>query len=200
MRCLQIVELAQLQLGKNCVLFSIHRQNMKQILLSNGFNKAIMMLDKNKKVNVPSPDRNIDFFSIVAGVPQGDTLAPYLFIICLDCILQISTDQMKENGFTLKEARSIWYPVKTIMDSDYEDDIATLANTPAQAESLLNNLEQAAGSVGLYVNVVKMECMCFNQKWDIYTLNGCSLKLDDKFTYLRSSVSSTENDIKSICD
>ena len=37
--------------------------------------------------------------------------------------------------------------------------------------------------------------MCFNQRGDISTLNGSSLKLVDKFTYLRSSVSSTETDI-----
>ena len=38
-------------------------------------------------------------------------------------------------------------------------------------------------------------CMCFNQTGDISTLNGSSLKLIDKFTYLGSSVSSTETDI-----
>ena len=37
--------------------------------------------------------------------------------------------------------------------------------------------------------------MCFNQRGDISTLNGSSLKLVDKVTYLRSSVSSTEKDI-----
>ena len=37
--------------------------------------------------------------------------------------------------------------------------------------------------------------MCFNQKCDISTLDGTSLKLVDKFTYLGSSVSSTEKDI-----
>ena len=37
--------------------------------------------------------------------------------------------------------------------------------------------------------------MCFNQTGDISTLNGSSLKLVDKFTYLGSSVSSTEKDI-----
>ena len=37
--------------------------------------------------------------------------------------------------------------------------------------------------------------MCFNQRGDISTLNGSSLKLVDKFTYLGSSVSSTEKDI-----
>ena len=37
--------------------------------------------------------------------------------------------------------------------------------------------------------------MRFNQKGDISTLDGTSLKLVDKFTYLGSSVSSTEKDI-----
>ena len=37
--------------------------------------------------------------------------------------------------------------------------------------------------------------MCFNQTGDISTLNGSYLKLVDKFTYLGSSVSSTETDI-----
>ena len=37
--------------------------------------------------------------------------------------------------------------------------------------------------------------MCFNQKGDISTLDGTSLKLVDKFTYLGNSVSSTEKDI-----
>ena len=37
--------------------------------------------------------------------------------------------------------------------------------------------------------------MCYNQTGDITTLDGASLKLVDKFTYLGSSVSSTEKDI-----
>ena len=39
--------------------------------------------------------------------------------------------------------------------------------------------------------------MCFNQTGDISTLDGTSLKLVDKFTYLGSSDSSTEKDIDS---
>ena len=37
--------------------------------------------------------------------------------------------------------------------------------------------------------------MCYNQTGDISTLDGTPLKLVDNFTYLGSSVSSTENDI-----
>ena len=56
-------------------------------------------------------------------------------------------------------------------------------------------LERAAAGIGLHVNVHKTEYMCFNQAGDIYTLDGTSLKLVDKFTYLGSSVSSIEKDI-----
>ena len=41
-----------------------------------------------------------------------------------------------------------------------------------------------------------MEYMCYNQTGDISTLEGTPLKLVDKFTYLGSSVESTEKDIE----
>ena len=102
---------------------------------------------------------------------------------------------MKENGFTLKKARSRQYPTETIMDADYPDDIVLLANTTTQARSLLHSIELAAGGIGLHVTADKTEYMCFNQKGDMSTLNDDSLKLVDKFTYLRNSISSIENDI-----
>ena len=37
-------------------------------------------------------------------------------------------DLMKENGFTLKKAKSRWYPSETITDTDYADDLALLVN------------------------------------------------------------------------
>ena len=102
---------------------------------------------------------------------------------------------MKDNSFKLAKERSRRNTAQTIMDTDYADDIALLANTPAQAETLLHSLEQAAVGIGLYVNTNKMEYMCFNQRGDISTQNGSSVKLVDKFTYLGSSVSSTEKEI-----
>ena len=123
-------------------------------------------------------------------------LAPYLFIICLDYVLRTSIDKIKENGFELTKKRSRRYPATTITDADYADDIAILANTPDQAETLLHSLERAAASIGLYVNAHKTEYMCYNQTGDISTLEGAPLKLVDKFTYLGSSVESTEKDIE----
>ena len=72
----------------------------EQILLAYGFPKetatAIMMLYKNTKVKVHSPDGDTDFFDIVAGVLPSDALAPYLFIICLEYVLWMSIDLIKE--------------------------------------------------------------------------------------------------------
>ena len=73
--------------------------------------------------------------------------------------------------------------------------LVVLANTPNQAETPLHSLERAAAGIGLHVDAHKSEFMCFNQKGDISTLDRTSLKLVDKFTYLGSSVSSTEEDI-----
>ena len=58
---------------------------------------------------------------------------------------------------------------------------ALIANTPAQAESLQDSLERAAGGIGLHVNADKTEYMCFNQRGDISSLIGPCLKLVDKF-------------------
>ena len=94
-----------------------------------------------------------------------------------------------------QKERSRRYPAKTITDTDYADDIALLANAPTQAKTLLHSLEWAAAGISLHVNANKMEYMGFNQTGHVSTLNDSSLKLVDKFTYLGSSVSSTETDI-----
>ena len=165
---------------------SIHRGKMEQILLAYGIPKetvaAITMLYRNTKVKVRSPDGDIEYFDIVAGVLQGDMLAPYLFIICLNYVLRTSIDKIRESGFELTKKRSRRYPAKTI--TNYADDIAILANAPNQAETLLHSLERAATSIGLYVNAHKTEYICYNQTGDISTLDRTPLKLVDKFTYL----------------
>ena len=78
---------------------SIHRGKMEQILLAYDLPKetvaAITILYRNTKVKVRSPDGDTEYFDIVAGVLQGDTLAPYLFIICLDYVLRTSIERLR---------------------------------------------------------------------------------------------------------
>ena len=56
------------------------------------------------------------------------------------------------NGFEQTKKRSRRYPAKTITNADYADDIAIVANTPNQDETLLHILELAASGNGLPVN------------------------------------------------
>ena len=87
----------------------------------------------------------------------------------------------------IKHLHMCMYVCTIIICISSSNDIAILANTPNQAETLLHSLEWAAAH--------KTEYMCFNQTGDISTLDWSSLKLVDKFTYPGSSVSSTEKDI-----
>ena len=164
-------------LRKNQNGFRRYRSTTSQILTIRRILEGVRA--KNLRATlllVRSPDGDTEYFDIVAGVLQGDTLAPDLFIICLDYVLRTSIDKIKENGFELTKKRSRRYPAKTITDADYVDDIAILANTPNQAETLLYSLEQAAAGIGLHVNAHQTEYMCSNQAGDISTLDGTSLK------------------------
>ena len=89
---------------------SIYRGKMEQILLAYSLPKEtvapIMILYRNTKVKVRSLDGDTEYFDIVAGVLQGETLAAYLFITCLDYVLRTSIHKIKENGFELTKKRS----------------------------------------------------------------------------------------------
>ena len=146
-------------------------------------------------MKVRSPDGDTEYFDIVAGVQQGDSLPPYRFIICLDYVLWTPIDKIRENGFELTKKRRRRYPAKTNTDADYADDIAMMANTANQAKTLLHGLERATAGICLHDNAHKTEYISFNQAGDISTLAGTSPKMVEKITYLGSSVSSTEKDI-----
>ncbi len=73
--------------------------------------RAIKLIYKDLKAKVVSPDGDTEFFEILAGVMQGDTLAPYLFVIVLDYAMRKATEGREEElGLTIKErqSRRIW--------------------------------------------------------------------------------------------
>ena len=109
--CAKNLEATLLFVDFSKVFDSIHRGKMEQILLAYGLSRktvtAIMMPYKNTIVKVCLSDGDAFFFDIVAGVLQGETLALYLFRICLDYLLPMLIDLMKENGLTLEKSRSL---------------------------------------------------------------------------------------------
>ena len=89
---------------------------------------AIMILYKNTRYMVRSPDGDTPFFEITTGVLQCHTLSPFLFIICIEYILKNFLDCNKELGFIISKSKSSRYPAVSITDTDYADDIALTTN------------------------------------------------------------------------
>ena len=93
------------------------------------------MFYSSTKVKVCTPNGQTNFFDIVPGVQQGDTLTPYLFKICLDYVFRTSFDLIKENGITLKKRQEVDDTLHKLLQT-----LALFTNTPIQAESLLHCL------------------------------------------------------------
>ena len=144
-------------------------------------------------IKVRPSDEDTNFFDIVVGVLQGVTLAPYLFIN-YPRLRASNVGRFNEKKMALRWQRQ---EAGVNPHERLRWGHSASGKYTAQAESLLQSLEQAAGGISLCVNADKTEFMCFNQTGGISNLNGRSLKLVDKFTYLRNSVSSTENYINS---
>ena len=76
---------------------------------------AILMLYKNTRSMVRSPDGDTPFFDITTGVLQGNTHSPFIFIriICLDYILKKSLDgnanQYRLHSYKKQEIPSCTY-------------------------------------------------------------------------------------------
>ena len=124
---------------------------------------AIKSTYNTLRAKVVSPDGDTDYFKILAGVMQGDTLAPFLFVIVLDYALRKAINGKESDlGFTLHERRGRRHPEICICDLDFADDIVLISNEIHQAQLLLCQVELECKKVGLGLNVKKTKSMFFN--------------------------------------
>jgi len=180
---------------------SVDRSKMFEILKLYGIPDqiiaAIKVMYTGTSSTVLSTDGETPSFPILAGILQGDTLAPFLFIIVVDYVLRISVDTISEKGYMLHPRRSSRHPAAYLTDTDFADDIALVSQSLEHARDLLQSLEQASNGVGLYLNETKTECMnrCnSNNSHPVKTLNGSSLKQVEDYKYLGAYISSSEKD------
>jgi hypothetical protein len=116
--------------------------------------QAIMSLYRGAKAGVKCD--NVPFnleetFDLSVGVLQGDTLAPYLFVIVIDFILR------NEYGVHICSRKCDRQPATYIIDLDFVDDIALFGSTISNAQKLILRLEKEALIVGLKLNLTKTE-------------------------------------------
>ena len=145
---------------------------------------AIKITYMNTTCIVSTPDGDTDPFSIITGVLQGDPLAPFLFIICLDYAMRLSV--LDTDGLVLKRRRSRRHPQQQLTDLDFADDIALFEETIRSAQNLLNRVEIACQSVGLFLNPSKTKYMKINSddSTPITTSDGSVLEQVSDFKYL----------------
>ena len=183
---------------------SIHRGTMMKILKAYGVPpnllRAIESMYACSRAMVVTPDGNSEEFDILAGVLQGDTLAPFLFVIVLDYALRKAINgREQELGLTLTPRRSRRHPAVVLTDLDYADDISLLSNHVEQAQELLSRVESECAKVGLQLNAKKTEVITYNIQGEhppLTTTGGIALKEVKDFKYLGAWVNSTEQDLK----
>ena len=80
-------------------------------------------------------------------------MAPFLFIICLNYIMNDHTSNFFLKWLHTKKKRQ----EADNIHSDNSDDLVLLADIHSLTESLLHNLKQEAWDIGLYMNSNKTE-------------------------------------------
>ncbi|XP_066928231.1 uncharacterized protein [Clytia hemisphaerica] len=170
---------------------SISRVKMFEILKLYGIPEklisAIRALYVSTKAKVITADGDTDIFDIHAGVLQGDTLAPFLFIIVLDYVLRISVDLSNDKGIKIKVPLRKRNRGLFLTDLDFADDLALVSESIQNLESLLHSLETSASQVGLYCNAGKTEFISSSGiVLPLSSKNGVNIKLVKAFRYVVS--------------
>jgi hypothetical protein len=140
----------------------------------------------------------------MAGVLQGDTLAPYIFILCMDMILQqldddwgakiendIDTDELNQHV-----THSVRRPAKRLSHLAYSDDVVLLSNSTAHTQLQFRRFEQVANSLGMKLNLAagKTEEIRLNAPTadpPVTTSGGQEVGIVDQYRYLGTCLGKT---------
>jgi len=153
------------------------------------------------------------------GVLQGDTLAPFLFVIVLDYALRRALDRdpsltaitretigsASKWGFVLRPRRGSREPALFITDMVYADDIALLAPSFAVAQRMIDAVIRETSIAGLSINVQKTKYMvrgdlssAEHNSEELFVGASPIARVDD-FKYLGSYIGSVDADILARC-
>ena len=154
---------------------------------------AVMDLYQGTTTEVIITHRNMDTFNTSSGVLQGDTLAPFIFIIMLDYVLRHSLSD--EDSYELVPRRSRRLAAVPLAALAYADDIALICRDPAAAQRTLARLHEHGLSVGLRISAPKTEVLHIGSKDAAQPLtlpSGETIKACTDFKYLGVQILSAE--------
>jgi len=172
--------------------------------------KAIMSLYYGAKAAVKVDGSISEYFELGIGVLQGDTLAPFLFIIVLDWVLRnaIPDDSLGVLIQPSRGTRSRPIPPKHISNLAFADDICLISTDPKNMQTMLSAVEEWALKIGLKINLSKTVFLLsgdwtnFNSKKSVKLRvklklkSGNLLKEVQDFKYLGTWLMNSVNDFK----
>ena len=148
---------------------SVNREMLFEILRHYGnletVVKAIARLHYGSETGIMVNGKLSDEFHINTGLLQGNVLAPYLFIIEVDYVMNKASG---DYGFEFFRRKSSMMSYK-ICELDYAYDIALLEKQYI-AVVLLDRVQKEALRIKLEINVAKTEFMCYNLPEDTSVL------------------------------
>ncbi len=141
-----------------------------------------------------------DAFTPTAGVLQGDTLAPYLFLLPMDLIFRAVSQldcgarlsSLPSSAGTRSRPKSVWIPRLPALG--YADDVILFSNSVTDAQKMLTRLEDVAAMFGLKCNVGpgKTEAMYISlPAAPIYLKSGALVTTATSYKYLGTLLGTT---------
>lgn len=160
----------------------------------------IMSMYEGHSVNLRVNGELSDSFQLSRGVLQGDTLAPFLFVLTIQRVLD-NIEMLEEFGIPAwptygdtNSGRTSARPrmgkiIKRIRFLAYADDIVLMADNVKDLEAMFQLLEQHALDIGLEINYGqgKTECMKFgtpHRNYVITSLSGQKIRFVKSYKYL----------------
>jgi len=164
---------------------------------------AIMGTLRGASTSVRTPDGNTESFDISAGVLQGDTLAPYIFICIIDIILRLALKGKAGFRFEFRKGEER----ESLTDLDYADDIiifVELANAGETAcQEILQSLQIISAKFGLKINLAKgkTETMVIGAPLptpfrNIKALDGTIVNHVSNYKYLGGNVCNLDQELR----
>jgi exonuclease III len=155
---------------------------------------GIMALYQDTSASVLTSDGVTDDFCTSSGVLQGDTLAPFLFVLLLDWVLRVAIPN-DSHGILVKRRVGRRVPERRISVLAYADDLALVSSSAAGAQAMLDSLVTTARRVGLAVNASKTEVLSVPGPHADILFESNPLPVCRSFVYLGGQVPSCAEDL-----
>ena len=169
---------------------SVWREGMWQIAKHYGIPATIVELLRNWYSGISSCVRldgvDGDWFLIRTGLRQGCVMSPSLFNIYMDAIMR----KVTEDG-----AGGVMVGKERVVDLDFADDVALLADSWMVMAALVMKMEQVTQRFGINISAKKSEILYIGRgdsdvRVEDVRLRGQAMKAVDEFTYLGSVMAS----------